>query len=94
MPDEARRVRVRVRGRVQGVSFRASTQDEAVRLGLMGWVRNERDGSVVLEAQGPAARVDALVAWCHQGPALAAVVALDLEDLAPVAGERRFEIRY
>jgi acylphosphatase len=94
MPDEAMRVRVRVRGRVQGVSFRATTRHEATRLGLVGWVANERDGSVVLEAQGPAARVEALLGWCRQGPALAAVVAVDVEDQAPVAGERGFEIRF
>ena len=94
MPDEARRVRARVRGEVQGVSYRASTRYEAARLGLVGWVRNQADGSVLLEAQGPAARVDALVAWCRRGPPMADVEGVDVDEVPAVAGEGGFEIRY
>jgi acylphosphatase len=67
------RVELVVRGRVQGVCFRASTQDEARRLGLVGWVRNERDGSVRVIAEGPRAALDALERWCHHGPPSARV---------------------
>lgn len=93
MSNDERRVRITVRGRVQGVMYRASTERQARALGLVGWVRNQADGSVVLEAQGPAARVDALARWCHDGPALAAVTSVDLEELPPVTGEARFEVR-
>lgn len=62
------RVQVRVEGRVQGVYFRASTQAEARRLGLDGWVRNLPDGSVEAVAEGPREALDALVAWARRGP--------------------------
>lgn len=66
-------VQARVTGRVQGVSFRWYTQEQARRLGVTGWVRNELDGSVLLHAEGDDEAVDALVAWCHEGPGLARV---------------------
>jgi len=89
-----RRVRITVRGRVQGVGFRASTAYEAERLGLTGWVRNLPDGAVMLEAQGPAERVAALEAWCRRGPSLSKVTACDVEERALVAGEDDFDIRH
>lgn len=70
-----------VRGRVQGVCFRVSCQDQARRLGLSGWVRNLSDGSVELEAQGQAAALEALRDWCRRGPPAARVAGV--EDLAP-----------
>jgi acylphosphatase len=96
MSDAADRKRVRavVRGRVQGVSYRASARREAARLGLSGWVKNQPDGSVLLEAQGAPARIDALVAWCRQGPAAAVVEHVELEAIAVVDGEHDFSIRY
>lgn len=62
-----KRAWARVSGRVQGVSFRWYTQQEAQKLGLSGWVRNRRDGTVELECEGEAARVDALLAWLERG---------------------------
>lgn len=62
---------IRVTGKVQGVFFRASTQEEARQLGLHGWVRNESDGSVRIEAEGNEESLDQLVAWCRKGPAQA-----------------------
>ena len=95
MPDaDRKRVRAVVRGLVQGVSFRATTRREAARLGLSGWVRNQVDGSVLLEAQGVAAQVDALVAWCRKGPPAAEVSSVEVESLAVVEGEHDFAIRY
>ena len=67
------RAHLRIRGRVQGVCYRASTEDQALRLGLRGWVRNRRDGSVEAVAEGPTAAIDAFVAWCRQGPPAARV---------------------
>jgi acylphosphatase len=91
---DKRRIAATVRGLVQGVSFRAATRSEARRLGLTGWVRNQADGSVALEAQGPAARVEDLVAWCRQGPPLADVSGVEVDDLAVVTGEDGFAIRH
>ena len=61
-------VEVHVTGRVQGVFFRAATREQAQRLGVRGWVRNQPDGSVTAHLEGPAEAVDALLAWCRQGP--------------------------
>ncbi len=64
---------LRITGRVQGVYYRASMTEEATRLGLQGWVRNRKDGSVEALAQGPASAVQALIDWAHQGPRMARV---------------------
>ena len=88
------RVRAEVRGRVQGVGYRFSALREAARLGLTGWVRNEPDGSVLLEAQGGLERLDALLEWCRRGPAGARVTKVHVEELSDIEGEGRFEIRH
>ena len=85
-----RRIHARVTGRVQGVSYRASTIEEARRLGVTGWVRNRSDGSVELEAQGAAGQVEALLAWCAVGPPAARVSEVTVKDLPIVDGERGF----
>ncbi len=66
-------VDVRITGLVQGVSFRFHTREQAHRLGVAGWVRNEPDGSVTGHFEGPGDAVDALVEWCGHGPAYAEV---------------------
>lgn len=81
-----------VRGVVQGVSFRWYTQQEARRLGLTGWVRNEPDGTVRLEVQGPEEDVEALLAWAHHGPTHGRVSAVEVDDVAPTAVDRHFRI--
>ena len=67
MPDLVR-VHAVVAGRVQGVGFRYTTIDQARRLGVRGWVRNESDGTVEAEAEGERAAVEALVRFLHRGP--------------------------
>ncbi len=62
-----------VEGRVQGVWFRDSTRQEAVRLGLSGWVKNRFDGTVEVVAEGPREKVETLISWCHHGPPAARV---------------------
>ena len=85
-------VDVRIAGRVQGVSFRAYAREEARRLGVTGWLRNEPDGSVVGHVEGPDEAVDELVAWCGHGPELARVDHVDVADGTPT-GAADFEIR-
>lgn len=68
-----RTVQVRVEGRVQGVGFRAFVEAHAVALGLVGWVRNRRDGSVEAVLQGPEGAVEELLELCREGPPGAAV---------------------
>lgn len=77
---------VRVTGRVQGVSFRYYAQQEAVSLGLTGWVRNDVDGSVELHLEGPWDAVDAMVDWCRQGPPAARVRDVAVREAAEVGG--------
>jgi acylphosphatase len=89
-----RRVRAIVSGRVQGVSYRASTASEARRLRLVGWVRNRSDGTVELEAEGPTAEVAALLDWCGRGPALADVTGVAVEELAVTGTDTTFAIRH
>ncbi len=68
-----KQVHVVVRGRVQGVFFRASSQREARRLGLTGWVRNRPDGNVELMAEGEEEGLKELIAWANRGPTSARV---------------------
>ncbi|HMJ93936.1 MAG TPA: acylphosphatase [Allosphingosinicella sp.] len=64
---------IRVFGHVQGVFYRAWTLQQAQLLGLKGWVRNRRDGSVEIEAWGDPAAIAALIEKCRQGPSQARV---------------------
>ncbi|AYB31195.1 acylphosphatase [Chryseolinea soli] len=59
---------IHVTGKVQGVFYRASTVEKARALGLKGFVQNERDGSVYIEAEGDEGALQSLVEWCRQGP--------------------------
>lgn len=68
-----------VRGRVQGVFFRASAQETAYRLNLTGWVRNCSDGSVEIHAEGDKADLEKFISWCRRGPASASVSSIDLD---------------
>lgn len=75
-----------IRGRVQGVWYRAWTMGEAQKLGLRGWVRNCADGSVEALFAGPGDQVDAMIALCHDGPRaarVASVTALDFSGDIP-----------
>lgn len=67
------RLRIVVRGRVQGVGFRVAAYRKAIDLGLRGWVRNMPDGRVEMEVQGAPDRIRDMQVWCHNGPALARV---------------------
>ncbi|RPI74350.1 MAG: acylphosphatase [Desulfobacteraceae bacterium] len=67
------RVKLIIKGRVQGVWFRDSTRRTAQKLRLSGWVRNLPDGSVEVLVEGPQEPVQKLVDWCRHGPATARV---------------------
>jgi DNA ligase D-like protein (predicted 3'-phosphoesterase) len=85
-------VRVTVRGGVQGVGFRYTTVERAHELGVLGWVRNEDDGTVLVHAEGPDEAVDALVEWLGKGPPGAAVSGVEVEK-SKVEGHEQFAIR-
>ncbi|OGL65563.1 MAG: acylphosphatase [Candidatus Tectomicrobia bacterium RIFCSPLOWO2_12_FULL_69_37] len=82
------RVHLLIRGRVQGVWYRASARAEAEALGLAGWVRNRPDGAVELVAEGPSEVLEKLIAWCWEGPPLARVDDVQVER-GPASGELR-----
>lgn len=73
-----------VSGRVQGVGYRDGLRSEALSLGVTGWVRNRRDGTVEAVIQGPAAAIDAVLAWAQRGPPAARVARLVVQ---PAQGE-------
>jgi acylphosphatase len=81
-----------VRGIVQGVFFRASCQQEALRVGAAGWVANRSDGSVEAVFEGSDDVVEHMVRWCRSGPPRAAVTDVDVTAETP-RGEREFEVR-
>ena len=86
-------VTVKVTGRVQGVSFRWYAVQEAERLGVTGWVRNEPDGSVAAHLEGEDSAVDAMVEWCGRGPSYASIRHVAVTEAART-GAKTFDIRY
>jgi len=82
-----------IRGLVQGVGYRWSMVQAAQRLGVSGWVRNRRDGSVEALAAGEASAVEALIRWARQGPVGAQVDAVDVADAAADGVPDGFEQR-
>jgi len=89
-----RAIRAIVRGQVQGVYFRAFTRDEAVKLGVTGWVRNNPDGSVECFAQASEDKIEAFVRFLHQGSPGARVASVQTRDDTPQPRLKAFEIRY
>jgi acylphosphatase len=69
--------RLRIHGRVQGVGYRYAMREVAGSLGLSGWVRNCRDGTVEAVVEGPAAQVEEAIRWARQGPGGAQVTQVD-----------------
>jgi acylphosphatase len=80
-----------IRGRVQGVFFRAEARDRAASLDLGGWVRNNPDGTVEAAFEGERERVESMVEWCRRGPALAQVEDVDVAWEQPL-GDSRFAV--
>ena len=75
-------IRLLIEGRVQGVGYRAAFAKKAAALGLGGWVRNRRDGSVEAGVDGDAQAVEAIVSWARRGPPAALVSNVVVEDVA------------
>lgn len=84
-PEAARRAVVR--GRVQGVWFRASTAERAAALGLRGRAENRPDGTVLVVVAGPPDSLERMVEWLHRGPPMARVDAVDVEVIDPASLE-------
>jgi acylphosphatase len=88
------RVHVYVSGGVQGVFFRGETQDEAIKQGVTGWVRNLRDGRVEAVFEGEKENVERLVEFCRHGPPGAKVTRVDASHEDYTGEFRDFQVRY
>ena len=88
------RVELCIQGRVQGVFYRQSTKETAVRLGLSGWTKNCSDGSVLAVFEGERVAVDAAIEWCRQGPPAAIVTDIEVKWLDFVGEFEAFKIRH
>ena len=87
-----RHVNIKITGKVQGVFFRASARKKADELGVKGFVRNEPDGSVYIEAEGDEAQLDQMTSWCWTGPPRARVDKIEVAD-GVVKNFITFEVR-
>lgn len=87
------RVHLKISGRVQGVYYRASTLQEAEKLGLTGWVMNCPDGAVEAVAEGAKHKLEELIAWCRQGPDGARVTNVDVRWETAQNNFHRFSIK-
>ncbi|MFA5879956.1 MAG: acylphosphatase [Candidatus Margulisiibacteriota bacterium] len=87
-------VQVLITGKVQGVCFRAYTLEKAIELNLNGWVRNNPDGTVEAIFQGQDQEIQQMLDWCKQGPSLAIVDDLKVEDISNKLLTKRFEDFY
>lgn len=81
-------ISIRISGLVQGVYFRASTKEVADSLGIHGFVRNEPDGSVYVEAEGEDQNLSAFLEWCGRGPSRAEVDSCRVNEGALQSYER------
>lgn len=88
------RAHVFVAGRVQGVFFRAYTRDEALRLGVKGWVRNLPDGRVEAVFEGEREAVERMIEFCRRGPPAAEVEKVEVYWETPTGEFSTFRIRY
>jgi acylphosphatase len=85
-------VALRISGKVQGVWFRASAKDAAISIGIRGKVWNEPNGDVGALAQGTQDQIDAFIDWCKQGPPLAHVTDVKVENVVSSETYESFEI--
>jgi acylphosphatase len=93
MQDNAR-AHLIISGRVQGVYFRAETQRAALRIGVTGWVRNKRDGTVEADVEGAKKDVMALIEWCKSGSPLSRVDKVDVTWKDYRGSSNTFEVRF
>ena len=83
---------IQVSGKVQGVFFRATTRKAAIELGIAGWVRNEPDGTVQIEAEGSEEQLNQFLEFCRRGPERAIVDNVDYEE-RPLEDFKSFEVK-
>lgn len=72
--------KIKIYGKVQGVFFRTTAKEQAEKLGLKGFVRNEKGGTVYIETEGTQENLDKFLRWCHGGPEAAHVIKIEVEE--------------
>ena len=85
---------IKVRGTVQGVNFRTATKNTALDMGLVGYVRNEADGSVYIEAEGEEDNLNEFIEWCRQGTEWAKVDGVETRLSEILTEQEDFSIEY
>ncbi len=88
------RLRIIVRGRVQGVGYRFFTQRTALELGIKGYVRNLPDGTVEVVAEGSPGAMEKFIQELREGPPLAIVEDMEVQEIPPDEEFETFEVRY
>ncbi len=88
-----KRFSIKVSGRVQGVFFRASAKEMAIQLGVNGFVRNEEDGSVYIEAEGEEDSLMQFISWCRKGPTRAIIFEVHVQE-SPINNSSSFRIEH
>ncbi len=89
------RVHLTIHGKVQGVFFRTHTIEKALDLGdITGWVANQADETVVIEAEGPENKINTFIDWCHSGPSTCEVTKIEVERHEYTGEFDDFNIRY
>lgn len=88
-----KRLRIRVSGDVQGVFYRHFASDEAKKLGVTGWIRNDPDGTVFMVVEGESAVIDKFLAWSKEGSPMANVEDIDVVEEEYIGESEGFEIR-
>jgi acylphosphatase len=92
MPPDIIHRNIRITGRVQGVGFRYNAREAAFHYGIRGFIRNQPNGDVYIEAEGPRISVEEFIAWCKQGPPRARVDFVDITE-GEVRGYGEFLVR-
>lgn len=83
---------IKIYGRVQGIGFRMSAQNMAVKLNINGFVRNEEDGTVYMEAEGEEENLKHFLSWCYKGPLMAKVEKVESEFSKDIINFKSFNI--
>jgi len=86
--------RIRVFGKVHGVYYRDSTKGVADMLKIKGWIRNEPDGTVLMEVKGDIQALEEFIEWCHEGPERARVEKIEKEELTDQFEDVSHSIKY
>lgn len=87
------RIRILIEGRLQGMNFRYHTQQQAEKLGLVGFVRNLSDGRIEIDAQGEEDKIEQMLAWCQEGPQNTQIKSILFRYDEPVERHTDFVVR-